>query len=51
LTVALVGAIVTGFFISGQYAAPFWVLGGLAVAACRDPAGRAVEPAGRRRAA
>ncbi len=45
LTVALVGAIVTGFFLSGQYAAPFWVLGALAVAACRDPAVRPVQPA------
>ena len=49
LTVALVGAIVTGFFLSGQYAAPFWVLGALAVAACRDPAGRPVQPAVRQR--
>jgi O-antigen ligase len=51
LTVALVGVIVAGFFLSGQYAAPFWVLGGLAVAACHDPARGVVQPAERRRAA
>jgi O-antigen ligase len=38
VTVALVAALVTGFFLSGQYAATFWVLGALAVALCNTPA-------------
>jgi O-antigen ligase len=49
LTVAFVGALVSGFFLSVQYAAPFWVLGALAVAMTSNPAAQqALAPAARR---
>jgi O-antigen ligase len=49
LKVALIGAMISGFFLSGQYAAPFWILGALAVAVCYEPPGRTAESPARPR--